>query len=207
MKKSLLFVSIFALIVTTASAANVSVSMAPGDVFSPANISINKGDMVTWTNNDAEPHTATSGSCGTPNGVFNSGTVNSGGTFSFTFNTAGSFPYYCVFHCALGMVGNITVTDAGTTSTNAPTVFIPGFKSYPNPCSETATLEFELTQPGKVKVEVFNMMGAKITEIENSFGTGTQNIPVSSKDFQAGMYICKLYFNDSPAGVLQLSKK
>lgn len=50
-----------------------------------------KGTTVIWTNNGATIHTVTSDD-GTS---FDSGTIASGGTYSHTFNTAGSFAYLC----------------------------------------------------------------------------------------------------------------
>jgi plastocyanin len=38
---------------------------------------------------------------------FSSGNISSGGTFSHTFTTAGSYPYTCTIHPS--MVGTITV--------------------------------------------------------------------------------------------------
>lgn len=61
------------------------------------------GTKVTWTNNDGAPHTVTSDS-----GAFGSQTLNQGNTFSFTFTSAGTFPYHCAFHP--GMKGTVIVT-------------------------------------------------------------------------------------------------
>ncbi len=36
-------------------------------------------------------------------------TESSGNTYSFTFTTAGSYPYFCRPHASLGMTGTITV--------------------------------------------------------------------------------------------------
>ena len=64
------------------------------------------GSIVTWVNNDTVPHTTTS-----TTGVWDSEQINPGQSFSFTFNTAGTFPYFCEIHP--GMRGTIQVT--GTT--------------------------------------------------------------------------------------------
>lgn len=71
--------------------------------FTGSPITINVGDTVTWTNTDAAPHTVTSDT-----GVFDSGTLTSGGgPFSFTFNSAGTFPYHCAIHPF--MTGSVVV--------------------------------------------------------------------------------------------------
>lgn len=51
------------------------------------------GTTVTWVNEEAAPHTATA-----DNGSFDSGTLQKGQSFSFTFKAAGEFKYYCVLH-------------------------------------------------------------------------------------------------------------
>jgi plastocyanin len=80
--------------------------------FNPAMITIHVGQTVVWRNDDAAPHTTTSGTC--PNGVctpmpgWDSGTLNPGQSFSHQFTTTGTFPYYCRIHGAM-MQGTIVV--------------------------------------------------------------------------------------------------
>jgi plastocyanin len=64
--------------------------------FNPASLTVTKGTQVTWTNNDSTNHTITSDS-----GAFASDQVAPGGTFSFTFNDAGTFPYHCSIHTSM----------------------------------------------------------------------------------------------------------
>lgn len=59
--------------------------------FNPATITVKAGDTVTWTNDDSTTHTVTSS-------AFNSGPLDPGKTFSFTFATAGTFDYACTIH-------------------------------------------------------------------------------------------------------------
>lgn len=77
--------------------------------FSPSALTVHVGDTVVWTWNDG-PHSVTSGppTCA-PDGHFDSTLVNAPHTFSQTFTTTGSFPYFCLAHCAMGMTGMITV--------------------------------------------------------------------------------------------------
>lgn len=76
--------------------------------FVPNNKTISVGTTITWINKDAVVHTATSGNPGNPSGSFNSGNIQSGGTFSFTFDSTGTYPYYCIPH-QNQMQGTITV--------------------------------------------------------------------------------------------------
>ena len=72
-----------------------------GTGFSPNALTVAVGDTVTWTNNDSVDHQPTA-----DGGAFN-GTASPGGSYKFTFATAGTFPYHCTVHPE--MVGTITV--------------------------------------------------------------------------------------------------
>ena len=93
----------------TAATFNVSVN---DNFFSPITTNVNTGDTVTWDwANAAGGHSTTSGpaTC-VPDGMWNSGIHTKPFSFSFTFNTAGTFPYFCIPHCSIGMTGSVTVT-------------------------------------------------------------------------------------------------
>jgi len=74
-----------------------------GFAFSPSTLTIQAGDSVTWTNKDLVAHTATA-----VNG-FDSGFLEQGESYSFTFNQVGIFDYICTPHPY--MQGNITVVE------------------------------------------------------------------------------------------------
>jgi plastocyanin len=80
--------------------------------FNPQTITIHVGQTVVWRNDDAVLHTTTSGSCSgntcTPAPGWDSGTLNTGQSFSRTFDTAGTFGYYCRIHGA-AMQGTVVV--------------------------------------------------------------------------------------------------
>jgi plastocyanin len=64
---------------------------------SPAKVAV--GSTVTWTNDDALPHTVTSGNPEKgSDGIFDSGIVNADKSFSHTFDKAGVLDYYCAIH-------------------------------------------------------------------------------------------------------------
>jgi plastocyanin len=91
----------------------VHVGGGDGFSFEPSALNIQAGDTVKWVW-DGPNHTVTSGSSCISNGEFNS----TGPTFSHTFNTAGSFNYFCSTHCYnFGMAGQITVQGAASTFT------------------------------------------------------------------------------------------
>ncbi len=86
--------------------------------FQPASRAVKEGDIVRWTFS-GDPHTVTSGTPGYPDGRFDSGIVNPGGSFQVTFDAAGTYPYFCQIHPEQ-MIGTIVVTE-GAAPTPAPT--------------------------------------------------------------------------------------
>jgi plastocyanin len=93
---------------TTPAASGSTVSIPQGAQtmgaagFNPNPITVAVGTTVTWNNNDTTAHTVTSNT-----GAFDSGPLGGGRTFSFTFQTAGTYQYHCTFHA--GMVGSVVV--------------------------------------------------------------------------------------------------
>jgi plastocyanin len=64
-----------------------------GFAFAPPTLTVKAGTTVTWTNKDEDPHTVVDN-----RGAFRSQALSSGGTYFFTFPTAGTFDYICSIH-------------------------------------------------------------------------------------------------------------
>jgi plastocyanin len=79
------------------------------EAFSPNPLKVKTGDKVTWTNTDTSLHTVTQGNAtnGATEGGFDSKVLAPNKTFSFIFDKAGDFAYYCQLHPT--MVGTVTV--------------------------------------------------------------------------------------------------
>jgi plastocyanin len=71
-------------------------------MFSPMTITVKAGGIVTWANSDDEPHTVVSDA-----GLFRSGAVDTGETFTFRFDRPGTYHFTCSIHPR--MVGTIIV--------------------------------------------------------------------------------------------------
>lgn len=96
---------------TPTTSATTSTTEAPGggaDVtvqgftFIPEDLTVPLGTTVTWTNQDGFDHTTTA-----DDGTWDGPLPGGGGTFEFTFDTAGTFSYFCDIHPS--MTGTITV--------------------------------------------------------------------------------------------------
>ena len=69
------------------------------ECYIPYKAFVSVGSTVAWSNDDSAAHTVTSGSVASgPNGVFDSGLFMAGSSFEHTFDTVGSFDYFCIVH-------------------------------------------------------------------------------------------------------------
>ena len=66
--------------------------------FTPNAAKVSIGGKVTWRNDDTASHTAISGTDAIADGIFDSGLFGPGKTFSFKFDKAGTYNYYCQVH-------------------------------------------------------------------------------------------------------------
>ena len=88
-----------------ANVVNAEGSSVPGcevnnECFIPHTVTIDVGGEVIWGNVDTAAHTITSGvlADGGPDGVFDSSLVSPGTEYSFKFEEAGEYPYFCLVH-------------------------------------------------------------------------------------------------------------
>src|SRR5207244_4518558 len=77
--------------------------------FSPATVTLNPGERVSWVN--VASHTVTS----------TTGLFDSTDDFSFTFAQTGTYDYYCRVHGDQGMRGQVVVTAPSPTASPSPT--------------------------------------------------------------------------------------
>ena len=81
-----------------------------GGCFIPNTGTIDVGGTVTWENNDTAAHTSTGGSATEgPSGVFDSSLIMAGSSFSWTFDSVGTYDYFCMVHP--WMSGTVIVED------------------------------------------------------------------------------------------------
>ncbi|HEY7067066.1 MAG TPA: plastocyanin/azurin family copper-binding protein [Chloroflexota bacterium] len=111
------------------AASNQMVQVGPGTAFNPQTVNVNVGETVTWTwvTPALSSHSTTSGTCSgfvcTPDHMWDSGIRTAGPNtqdFAFTFNTPGTFSYYCQVHGS-AMTGQVVVSVAGPTATPTQT--------------------------------------------------------------------------------------
>jgi plastocyanin len=119
-----------------AHAATKNVSAGGGNTFSPGSITIKAGDTVVWTNTGGIGHTVTSWA-----GDWNKDDAIAAPTTntSYTFDTAGTYKYYCRTHgtnTGTGMRGVVIVTGTAPKPSKTPT---PTKTTSPRPTSTRTT--------------------------------------------------------------------
>jgi len=112
------------------AAASTHAVMIQHYAYSPAALSVDQGDTVTWTNMDSVQHdvTVTSGPTS-----FHSPMLAQGQSWSFRFTTAGAYSYICSVHP--DMRASVTVTAKAQTAPKPA----PATKSAPQVAPTTAT--------------------------------------------------------------------
>jgi len=143
-----------ALAACPAMAANFDVGMVVGPAFSPKDITITQGDSVTWTNGGGV-HDVTF-----EDGLFKQPSPPSAliWTVSRTFDTPGTYLYYCSVHRSLGMTGSVVVNAAaptgssGTPVTSAPGATV-GAQGQATPCKSQRNFRIRVRQPRGVKIK------------------------------------------------------
>lgn len=103
----------------TAAAGSVIMPLGVGSNtqlnFSPDTITVVVGanNTVTFTNKDTATHTVTAA-----DNSFNSGDIKPGQSWTYTFNTPGTYTYYCIYHHAW-MMGTVVVLSSSGGSSSA----------------------------------------------------------------------------------------
>jgi plastocyanin len=161
----------------TATAASVSVD-ARDFAFTPAEITVNVGDTVTWTNGDSETHSVDGGSL--------SGEVPVGGSFAHTFTAPEEISYFCRFHTY--MTGTIHVVAGGgggtTTTTAAPSTTAAPTTTTTAPGSTTTTPDGSTTTTAPDGSTTTTPDGPTTTTPDGPTTTTTPPPPTGGPGFQ-----------------------
>ncbi len=135
-----LFIPVFAWLAAFSAAAQTThtVVARPNNTFDPAELTIQEGDSVTWTNNGGLHNVqADDNSFRCANGCDGQGgngaPSSASWSFTLTFNDSGEIPYFCEIHGSaggVGMSGTVTVqSGGGGPPPPAPNRFKSGFEA------------------------------------------------------------------------------
>jgi len=131
--------------------------------YDPPIINVKVGDTITWSNDDQEGHTVTSGNSagrfgwmsdkegkfGEPDGFFDSGRFMPDNSWTYTFENPGTFSYYCTFHPWMEGIVNVeqTIPDYPHDATGKKIETFPAIQFTPD-----GLIEFDITwEPNIIK--------------------------------------------------------
>lgn len=189
--------SIFVLVLTLSLAQvmnaqeliNVSVT---SNVFSPANLTINVGDTVLWTNMEGTHNVNGTTNTYPDNPESFGNMVGSDWTFMHVFTVAGNYDYQCDPHVDFGMTGTITVE----TSVGIEDLTDAGIKLvrtvYPTPASDQVVVELmpEVMQYSDgLSLIVLDVAGRKVVSLKQITG---HKINMDTRNWSQGTYVFQL---------------
>ena len=168
---------------------DVSVS---GTSFTPADITIDLGDTVRWTNaggtHNVNGTTATF--AGNPESFGNS--LGTGWVFDHKFTVPGTYDYRCDQHFGGGMTGRVNVVDP---TANIETIAAKSngiLNIYPIPASSELTIELSsesLNESQELTLIVFDMSGKEVLRQD---AISTTTVKLNTTGLENGMYIIQL---------------
>jgi plastocyanin len=192
------FLVSLAVLALPSRAANQTVT-ASDFQFTPAIVTVTQGETVTWNNTG-----------GFHNVRFDDGSYtqpspaqNAPWTVFRTFNTPGTFRYYCEIHGGpggIGMSGTVTVTAPG----GAP----PPPAPKPAPTADSRAPIVKLAGPARQRIRKRAVLVfAKVDEASTVTATGSVAVPGASKVLRLKKVTKKLAPNVKTKLALKLSRK
>ena len=185
----------------SATSTIVDVQVGPGFAFAPDTVNISVGDTVRWTW-AGSGHSVTSGPpCAadsqycSPNDMncFPGTLSNQGTVYTHTFARSGTYSYFCLAHCSLGMIGVVNVSGGC-----APSGWSAG-PDLPTPLVRAVGVYF---QPDGN----FYTMGGRTADTAGSdFQHVLKYSPSSNTWTQTGVTLPDNQMNNMACGVLAVS--
>ena len=143
-------------------------------------------------------HTITNGTGGSDPGagsLFDQPSDSGHLTFTFTFNTAGTFPFFCRFHELNNMRGVVVVKPPAGVGPQA--VAQLGFTAdpAPNPTTRGARFRFALRQTGRVRADVFDVRGRLVaTVVDRDLPAGSHEAVWDGHNLTGGVASAGIYY-------------
>jgi plastocyanin len=194
MKTKILLISVFLTAITSILFAATITVTNNGTKFVPDAINIQPGDTVVFSiassHNAVEVGKNTWDANGnTSNGGFS---LNYGGG-QLILNTPGTYYYVCSPHAYLGMKGTITAigTSLSDDNNNEELEAV-----YPNPFSDKVTLNFTLSTPSRITIDLLEITGIPVGSIvDKVYDAGKQVEVINVAYLKPGQYLLRYQSN------------
>lgn len=168
--------------------------------FTPAEITINQGDTVIWTNSEGT-HNVNGLQTQWPSNPESFGNdVAAGWEFSFVFTLAGVYDYQCDPHVRSGMFGKVNVIEFITAIASADELG-SGLAVYPNPALD----KLNVTTPEAIQsISIINVLGSSIRYYRNL--QGNEQL-ISLDGIDAGIYFLEVKTSDGQQRIRRFVKR
>jgi plastocyanin len=139
---------------------------------------VTQGDAVLFKWGSGS-HTLTSGTGSTDPAVgalFDQPLASATPRFTYQFDTAGTFPFFCRLHEGFNMRGVVIVAAVTGVAAAGPAGGHEGFvrPPTPNPTRGVTTFQFALARPGRARVDVHDLQGRRVaTVLDADFAAGS----------------------------------
>jgi plastocyanin len=129
--------------------------------YTPPNVTIVRGDSVTWTADPGHDFLAFPGPTHHPLEFFDSSIApqHSGTTTTRTFNTLGTYQYYCALHWSLGMLGTVNVVEPPAGSQSAASAPAPAPAQPAPAATDSSAPDATITLPQRVSLKSVRRYG------------------------------------------------
>jgi hypothetical protein len=78
------------------------------------------------------------------------------------------------------------------------------FQNYPNPFNPSTTIRYALPQRSRVRLTVFNTLGAKVAELVNGeMEAGYHEVQLNTSRLASGVYLYRLQVRDSESASMR----
>ncbi len=162
-----------------------------GLVFTPANITIDEGDTVNWTNSGGNHNVNATTETYPDNPESFGNALGMGWTFAHTFTIPGVYDYQCDAHVGAGMVGTVTVL--ATTSVDEVAAVEVSVNVFPQPASEFVV--FDIQNAGdNLMLFVYDLKGRVVNQSQVFSGSEAK---VDCADWTNGTYVYQLKSTDT----------
>ena len=146
-----------------------------GSAFTPAKVRVGLGDQVVWTFTDQTRHTSTS-----DEDFWDSGLMNDGQTFTWTFRSAGTFGYGCTPHPSMRGRVRVPVQAVGSPSDG----WVLRWATRPAP--EGLDYDVQVRRKGADKWTWFRRNAEKATGTFDPARSGNWKIRARTSNIDAG---------------------
>jgi len=158
--------------------------------FTPPDLNIMVGDQVVWTNT-LGTHSVDGQKSVFPNNPVSFGnSVGSGWTYSFTFNTPGTYNYKCDVHGSFGMTGSIVVSPLATGTIENLADNSGRIMLYPNPASQYIELKIPTNYSPLKTLKVYSLAGAVLDEL--AFQENSLSLRYDVSKYRSGIYFIEI---------------